>query len=202
MLATKTKTSREWEAVIENLTKKSHGYETETADLAAERDDLALDAELGTDGAQRRLQKITGEIAAKQTSMQSVRTAVSQAQRHAEEARAAEAEEEERQRQAKLSTLATKVVEHASDYTRALEEAVVAGNLVRATLRQMISYSVGAEHHALDMLLSKGNFMRAAEHAGLLEFVEAQRYSGDRSHVVPLDSALQIHLEHWLRKEA
>src|ERR1039458_9008143 len=114
MQATAERTSQEWELVITDLTAKASAADSEAAELVREADSLALDAELGHDGAANRLKKIAAEISTKRQTAQTARAAITQAQRLWDEARAAENNEAERQRQAELSTLATAAIRHAT----------------------------------------------------------------------------------------
>jgi hypothetical protein len=188
-----------WTAVAADLAAKANRYQTEAAELVQARDALALDAELGQDGAARRLQKILGEIASKEAAAQSLRTAIAQAQAHLATARKTEAEAAERQRQEKLSALAARAMRHAAEFTDALRKTIEAGNEAKAVVRAMLALATPGEQPNVDQLLRTGPYMRAAEHAGLKAFVEFQGYPGLREHVVALEGSFKVHLGRWLK---
>jgi hypothetical protein len=62
---TENQTSAHWGEVIRDLTKKASDLDLEIGALTAERDSLALDAEMGDERAAKRLQVITRELNAK-----------------------------------------------------------------------------------------------------------------------------------------
>ena len=194
-------TVQRWESVIADLTAKSNAIETEVTALSQERQNLILDAELGVNGAAKRLAKLNEEINHKTRHVAVKREAIEQAKHRLAEAREAEAAIAEQNRQSELRTLASAVLKHATEFGAGLQHATQAGSALKLVVKNMIERATPVERSSLNQLLEPGPYMRAAERAGLRAYIEFQSYPGLREHLVALEDALSAHIGRWLEPD-
>jgi hypothetical protein len=195
--AANRKTPAKWEGVLADLAAKRQGARHHAERLRTEKQNMALEAAMGGGDARKRLKEIKAELARLTLEADNWESAIAQAETEKGRAEESAASEQERQRQKELSTLAATAVEHARDSTKALEEAVKADAAVKATIRDMMVHANNQEAPGVDRLLQPGIYMRGAEHAGLRSHLEFAAYTGDRSHIVPLEEALALILGRW-----
>jgi hypothetical protein len=186
---------------MEKFSAKVDGLEAKMKSLVHEREGLLLDAELGLNGAAKKLQKVDEEIAGIRRDCQTTREAFVQAQQRLDAAKQAEAAEAEKARQKELRALARAAHAQAGEFTAALNQCVAAGQSMRMVVRNMLQRATRDERPMMERLLESGPTMRAAEAAGLRALVEFQSYPGPREHLTPLDEALAVFLGGWLAEE-
>jgi hypothetical protein len=196
-----THTVEGWSGVIADLSTKQAAAKDHLEQLRKQKQELSLEAALGSADAKKKLDKINSELGRLTLEADDFDSAIRQAETAKSQAATMEATRVEKVRQEKLSTLAATAVGHARDFTKALEEAVQAGAATKQTIKEMLKIASNQEAPALDRLLAPGIFMRGAEHAGLRSHLEFAAYNGERSHVVALEDALSGFLERWLKKE-
>jgi hypothetical protein len=190
-----------WRTILEKFSAKVDGLEAKMKSLVHEREGLLLDAELGLNGAAKKLQKVDEEIAGIRRDCQTTREAIVQAQQRHDAAKQAEAAEAEKQRTEQLRALAVAAREQAKQFTAALNQTVSAGSSLRMIVRNMSQRATKEERPMIQNLLESGVFMRAAEGANLRSLLEFQSYPGPREHLTPLDEALSVFLGRWLAEE-
>jgi hypothetical protein len=100
-------TPEKWETIIATLTNKDQISKAEITALTQQRDALALDSEMGINGAAAQLQKLTAAISSRQNLASTIATAIGQARLKLREARQRESEEAERERTQQISEALT-----------------------------------------------------------------------------------------------
>src|ERR1035437_9648390 len=92
-------TPAKWESLIATFTRRADACDREAKELAHERESLLLDAEMGIDGAAKRMAKLDEQIAQRTREAAQKREAIEQARGRLADARQTEAADAERTRQ-------------------------------------------------------------------------------------------------------
>jgi chromosome segregation ATPase len=192
-------TTEQWAGVLADLTSKARTYDTEIADLVSDRDGLALDAELGVDGASRKLQKINADLAGKQTAAQSLRTAIAQAQRYLEEARGAEADAAEQERQEQIAASLELYFAEVQKIDVTLKQLAATFATVTEHLNRAESFMNGQERQAINQLRSLFGATCAAAHFGLGESIQLGPQAAHTIHRQPLARYVGGFVDRWLK---
>jgi len=187
-----------WAGVIADLSAKRQAAAEHAGRLRARKQELALEAGMGSDTARKELAKINAELARLALENDDWDSAIRQAESEKQRAERAEKDAAERERQVELSKLAAVVIGHAAEFTAALQQAVKAGAALKLVVQNMLNRASASEQPNLDRILQRGPFQRAAEYAGLNTFVEFQKYPGARDHITALQDELAIYLSKWL----
>jgi len=187
-----------WAGVIADLQSKQQAAREHAEQLQAQKHALALESAMGSPEAKKALTKINAELSRLALEGDDWHAALTQAEASKKLAEQAEAETADRQRQAELSKLATTVIGHAAAYTKALREAVDAGERLKQTIRQMIPLARPDEMANLNRILEAGCWMRCAQFAGLRTHIDFRPYVGPAEHLGPLETELAVYLGKWL----
>lgn len=194
-------TTAGWREVMNKFSSKVDGLEEKMKSLIREREGLLLDAELGLNGAAKKLQKVDEEIAAVRRDCQTTREAIVQAQQRHDAARAAEAAEAEKARKKEMAALAGTAMVHAQEFTAAMNQVVAAGSSLRLVVRNILQRATKDERTMISHLLESRPYTLAAEAAGLRSYVEFAPYPGPREQIRSLDQELPVFLGRWLKAE-
>jgi chromosome segregation ATPase len=197
--ATETRTSQEWEGVIADFTAKARACDGEVADLVRDRNGLALDAELGIDGAARRLQKIASEITAKQQAAQTLRTAIGQAQSRRDEARVAEAAGADQQRHAQIAAHLEQYLSEVRSIDEALSFLTARFQAATQAMNRAETLMTGTERQPIQQLRSLFGPTLAAAHVGLGEHLQLGPLASNVIHRQPLERFAMGFVDRWVR---
>jgi hypothetical protein len=196
--STETETSSKWQGVIADLTKRGANFDAEAVNLANEADKLALDAELGINGAGQQLQKLRREQAAKLAAGQNLQTALEAArQRHAKAVRR-EADAAEVVRRERLSEASKQFMEQAVLVDDGMRDLAARFEALGASLDRLEAIATTAEAQPLQQLRSQFGPTLAAAHFGLGKFIALGRESTHVVHRQPLATFTAPFMSAWL----
>jgi predicted RNase H-like nuclease (RuvC/YqgF family) len=201
MVTTENKSSQEWQQIITDLSAKTRGLETEVTEFIHDRDGLTLDAELGIDGAGKRIQKLSTEIAGRQTSLQNLKSAITQAQARLAESRKAEAAEAERERQLHIAAVLREYSEEITAIDSLLVQLASRFQSAKLCLDRACDLMTSEEQTPIQQLRSLWGPTLAAAHVGLGDFLELGPKAGNYTHRQPLLAFIGPFVNRWLKRE-
>lgn len=193
-------TVEEWSGVLTDLSMKQNEAKDHLDSLRKQKQELSLEAALGSSDAKQKLDAINSELGRLVLEFEDYESAIRQAEAARIQAERIEAERVEKIRQSELSSLTETALRQASEFDATLVQLVLVGDSIKTLVNEMLKVATPQESPSIDRLLEFGVWMRAAEHAGLRSFLQFQGYSGDRSHLVPLEESLKTFLSRWIEE--
>jgi chromosome segregation ATPase len=190
-----------WGGVIADLAAKRQAAEENVGRLRAQKQELALEAAMGSGDAKKRLAAVNAELTRAAFEMDDLETALARAEGEKQTAGQVEAADAERQRKARIGESLKQYLAAVLEIDDALQLAATRFTAARQTLDTAESLMTAPECQPLQQLRSQWGPTLAAAHYGLGEFIELGRASAHTPHRQRLEAFTVPFVEPWLRGE-
>jgi uncharacterized protein YukE len=192
------RSAQDWGSVIADLAKRGNNLDAEAVALASEGDKLALDAELGIDGAAQRLKTIRADGVKKLMAANNLQVALESAKARHAEALKREAIDVEKHRRERIGENLTRYFAEVQKIDAALESLGRQFTEAKQSLDHAAEEMNGAEAAPLNQVRSTWGATLAAANCGLGAFIELGPQSSHISHRKPFAEYVAPFVEPWI----